>query len=333
MSSARSVERFLRANGWDGADAVPLPGDASFRRYLRVRRGTDRALLMDAPPPKEDVRPFLAVGAWLGEHGFSPPRILAADDAQGFLLLEDFGDGVFARLLDRGEDAGLLYAAAIDVLVQLHRFDPPGCVPDYGDARILEEGRILLDWYLPARSGQPSAPDLYEEYAALWREVLPLARLGGRARVLVHRDYFADNLMWLPERYGIARVGLLDFQDAVTGPAAYDVASLLQDARRALPEVLVEAMLCRYIERAGIEDRAAFRTAVTVLGAQRNARIVGLWPRLWRRDGKPRYLRFMPQTWRLLQADLAHPELARLNAWFDRTIPPKLRLQPLPGQP
>lgn len=333
MSAARSVEGFLRASGWDGASAEPLPGDASFRRYLRVARGADRALLMDAPPPKEDVRPFLAVGAWLGERGFSPPRILAADDNQGFLLLEDLGDAVFARLLDQGSDAMPLYAAAIDVLVQLHRYDPPGFIADYSDARILEEGRILLDWYLPARHGTPSPPELYEEYAALWREVLPLARLGGPARVLVHRDYFADNLMWLPQRHGIARVGLLDFQDAVSGPAAYDLVSLLQDARRALPGTLVEAMLCRYMERAEIADRAAFRAAVTVLGAQRNARIVGLWPRLWKRDGKSRYLRFMPQTWRLLEEDLAHPELARLKAWFDRTIPQEQRLQPLPGQP
>jgi aminoglycoside/choline kinase family phosphotransferase len=206
-------------------------------------------------------------------------------------------------------------------------------VPDYSDARILEEGRILLDWYLPTLTGEASDPALYEEYAALWREVLPLARLGGPARVLVHRDYFADNLMWLPQRHGIARVGLLDFQDAVSGPAAYDLVSLLQDARRALPEALVEAMLCRYMQRAGIENRAAFRTAVTVLGAQRNARIVGLWPRLWKRDGKPRYLRFMAQTWRLLEADLAHPELARLKRWFDRMIPPDRRFRPLPGQP
>jgi N-acetylmuramate 1-kinase len=166
-----------------------------------------------------------------------------------------------------------------------------------------------------------------------WRIALPLTREGGETRVLVHRDYFADNLMWLPERRGVARVGLLDFQDAVVGPAAYDLVSLLQDSRRALPDDLVEAMLSRYMDGATIADRTAFRTAWTVLGAQRNARIVGLWPRLWRRDGKARYLRFMTQTWRLLEADLRHPELAGLQAWFDRVIPRDQRYLPLPGQP
>jgi N-acetylmuramate 1-kinase len=333
MSRARSVERFLAQVGWGGAEAVPLAGDASFRRYLRAKRGTARGMLMDAPPPKEDVRPFLAVGRWLEERGFSVPRVLGADDAQGFLLLEDLGDAVFSRLLDAGRDPAPLYAAAVDILLLLHRFEPPGFLPEYDDARILEEGRILLDWYVPALTGKPAAKELHEEYAMHWRVALPLIREGGAARVLVHRDYFADNLMWLPDRHGAARVGLLDFQDAVIGPAAYDLVSLLQDARRELPETLVEAMLSRYMDGAAITDRTAFRTAWTVLGAQRNARIVGLWPRLWRRDGKPRYLRFLPQTWRLLEADLCHPDLAGLQAWFDRVIPRERRYQPLVGQP
>jgi aminoglycoside/choline kinase family phosphotransferase len=333
VSDARPVEAFLDASGWRGASLAPLAGDASFRRYLRVAHGRCRGMLMDAPPPKEDVRPFLAIGAWLAERGFSVPRFLSADDRQGLLLLEDLGDAVFSRLLDAGHDPVPLYAAAVDVLALLHRFAPPDFVPRYDDARILEEGRILLDWYLPTLTGKPAAAALYDEYAALWREVLPLTREGGASEVLVHRDYFADNLMWLPERQGVARVGLIDFQDAVIGPAAYDVMSLLQDSRRALTEALTEAMLNRYMDHMAIADRAAFRTAWTVLGAQRNARIVGLWPRLWQRDGKPRYLRFMAQTWRLLEADLGHPALERLRDWFDRTIAPALRYQPLPGQP
>jgi len=333
MSETRSIEAFLARAGWAGAAVAPLAGDASFRRYFRVARDDTRAMLMDAPPPKEDVRPFLAVGGWLQARGFTAPRVLAADDREGFLLLEDLGDAVFARLLDRGADALPLYAAAVDLLVLLHRCAPPGFLPDYDDARILQEGRIVLDWYLPALTGKPSPAELYEEYAALWREVLPLTREGGPAQVFVHRDYFADNLMWLPERRGLARVGLLDFQDAVIGPAAYDLMSLLQDSRRALDETLVEGMLGLYMDRAAIGNRAAFRAAFTVLGAQRNARIVGLWPRLWKRDGKPRYLGYMAQTWRLLEACLLHPELARLKRWFDRHFPPELRGRPLPGQP
>lgn len=333
MTGERSIADFLARAGWRDATATALPGDASFRRYFRVARGSARAMLMDAPPPREDVRPFLAIGGWLAERGFVVPRVFEADDRQGFLLLQDFGDAVFSRLLDRGDDPMPLYAAAVDLLILLHRFAPPVALPPYDDARILQEGRILLDWYLPALTGQESDPALYEEYAALWRAVLPLTRLGGKAEVLVHRDYFAGNLMSLPGRHGIASVGLLDFQDAVIGPAAYDLVSLLQDARRALPDTLVEAMLDRYMAGAAITDRVAFRTAYTVFGAQRYARIVGLWPRLWKRDGKPRYLAYMPQTWRLLEADLDHPELARLKAWFDRMIPPDRRYQPLPGQP
>src|SRR5262249_22721893 len=160
-----------------------------------------------------------------------------------------------------------------------------------------------------------------------------LARRGTAPEVLIHRDYFADNLMWLPQRRGTARVGLLDFQDAVAGPAVYDLASLLKDARRALPAPLVAAALDAYIAAADVADRDAFGAAYAVIGAQRNARIAGLWPRLWRRDGKPNYLRFLPNTWRLLEADLEHPALGELKAWFDREIPPETRRRPLPGAP
>jgi len=331
MNSER-LDSFLRRNGWGDAARAPLTGDASFRSYLRLTRGGDRAVLMVAGPPNEDVRPFLGVGAFLVEHGFSAPRVLAADEPNGLLLLEDLGDDSYARLLARGEAPQPLYAAAVDVLALLHRFTPPDLAV-YDESRIIEEGRILPEWYLPALTGRPSPSELFEEYAALWRQVLPLAGRGNAKRVLVLRDYFADNLMWLPGRNGIARVGLLDFQDAVVGPAAYDLVSLLQDSRRALPPAMVEMMINRYADVAGISDRDAFRTAYTVLGAQRNARIVGLWPRLWKRDGKPQYLRFLDHTWRLLEADLAHPALASLRLWFDRVIPPEQRHQPLPGQP
>ena len=326
------IDAFLERAGWGQAVRAPLAGDASFRRYLRLARGSDRAVLMIAGPPNEDVRPFLAVARWLAERGFSAPRILAADAGAGLVLLEDLGDTSFTALL--GDDtAAPAYVAAAELLALLHRFTPPDFVAEFDDARMLEEGRILLDWYLPAERGTPTAAPLYEEYAALWREVLPLARRGNAARVLIHRDYFADNLMWLPARGGIARVGLLDFQDAVAGPAVYDLASLLKDARRALPAPLVAAALERYIVAAGIADREAFLAAYAVIGAQRNARITGLWPRLWKRDGKPGYLRFLPNTWRLLEADLQHPALARLKAWFDREIPPEQRHRPLPGAP
>ncbi|HXZ00809.1 MAG TPA: phosphotransferase [Stellaceae bacterium] len=323
---AELIAGFLAAAGWGAAERRLLAGDASFRRYHRLEAPPLRAVLMDAPPPQEDVRPFLAIARLLRGLGFSAPGILAEDVALGLLLLEDFGDATYTRLLAQGAAEEPLYALAVDLLVALHRgFDPrdaPG-IPAYDDQRLLAEAALLVDWYLPAVSGRPLAPRLREEYLALWRGLLPLARAVPESLVL--RDYHVDNLMLLEGRDGLAACGLLDFQDAVIGPVTYDLVSLLEDARRDVPPDLAEAMLRRYLAAFPDFDPAAFAASYAVLGAQRNCKIVGIFTRLCRRDGKPGYLAFIPRVWRLIEGDLRHPALAPVADWLDRHLPPDLR--------
>ena len=323
---AELIAGFLAATGWGAAERRLLAGDASFRRYHRLEAPPLRAVLMDAPPPQEDVRPFLAIARLLRGLGFSAPGILAEDVALGLLLLEDFGDATYTRLLAQGAAEEPLYALAVDLLVALHRgFDPrdaPG-IPAYDDQRLLAEAALLVDWYLPAVSGRPLAPRLREEYLALWRGLLPLARAVPESLVL--RDYHVDNLMLLEGRDGLAACGLLDFQDAVIGPVTYDLVSLLEDARRDVPPDLAEAMLRRYLAAFPDFDPAAFAASYAVLGAQRNCKIVGIFTRLCQRDGKAGYLAFIPRVWRLIEGDLRHPALAPVADWLDRHLPPDLR--------
>ena len=325
---AERIAAFLAASGWGGVARRPVAGDASFRRYERLDEGGRRAVLMDAPPPKEDVRPFIAVARVLHGMGLSAPNILAEDVAAGLLLLEDFGDSTYTRLLAAGAAEETLYALAVDVLIALHRSFAPAAspLPPYDDDRLLTEASLLVDWYLPAIAGRPTDPPLREEYLALWRALLPVARSVPDSLVL--RDYHVDNLMLLDGRAGIAACGLLDFQDAVIGPRSYDIVSLLEDARRDVPADLVRAMLRRYLDAFPTLDRAAFDASYAVLGAQRNCKIVGIFTRLCVRDGKPVYLGHIPRVWRLIEQDLRHPALAPVARWLDQHIPPALRRIP-----
>jgi N-acetylmuramate 1-kinase len=326
---AETIAAFLAASGWGAAARHPLPGDASFRRYVRLVRGPARAMLMDAPPPQENVRPFLAVARLLHRLGLSAPAILAEHVEAGLLLLEDFGDDTYTRLLAAGVAERPLYALAIDLLVAINRkFTAalaPG-LPPYDDDRLLAEALLLVDWYLPAITGKPTDPGLRAEYAALWRGLLAMAR--GVPETLVLRDYHVDNLMRLPGRDGIAAVGLLDFQDAVSGPLAYDLVSLLEDARRDVSPALATEMQERFLQQLAV-DRIAFARSYAVLGAQRNCKIVGIFTRLCVRDGKPVYLAHIPRVWRLIEHDMTHPDLAPLKSWLDRHIPaPERRVPP-----
>ena len=327
---AARVAAFLAEAGWGAAALEPLAGDASFRRYIRLRGENGTAMLMDAPPPREDVRPFLTVARLLHGLGFSAPRLLAEDVAAGLLLLEDFGDSTYTRLFAAGEAEAPLYELAVDVLAALQqRFSPEAArdVPPYDDERLLAEAALLVDWYLPAITGRPTDPALRQDYLDLWSALLPRAR--GVPETLVLRDYHVDNLMRLDGRDGIAACGLLDFQDAVIGPISYDLVSLLEDARRDVPEHLAAAMRERYFATFPTLDRAAFDASYAVLGAQRNCKIVGIFTRLCVRDGKPGYLGHIPRVWRLVEQDLKHPILAPLARWLDRHIPAIDRRIPL----
>jgi aminoglycoside/choline kinase family phosphotransferase len=322
---AARIAAFLAAAGWGAAERRTLAGDASFRRYDRLTRGGESAVLMDAPPPEEDVRPFLAVAGILRGLGLSAPAIVAQDVAAGLLLLEDLGDGTYTRLLAGGADEAALYALAVDALIELQcRFDPAAALlPRYDETRLLGEAALLVDWYVPAMTGEAMPDALRQEYLDAWRAVLPQA--AGAAPTLVLRDYHVDNLLHLPQRPGVAACGLLDFQDAVVGPASYDLVSLLEDARRDVAPALAERMIERYLAAFPTADRTAFLASYAVLGAQRNCKIVGIFTRLWRRDGKPQYLPHIARVWRLIERDLAHPALAPVADFLARTIPSPLR--------
>jgi N-acetylmuramate 1-kinase len=363
MGRDQEIDAFLAGAGWEGAARAPLAGDASARRYERVRHQGRMAVLMDAPPePGEaksgpggavrasgysaaarlavDCRPFVAIAGYLAAKGLSAPRIYAADIAQGLLLLEDLGDDLFVRLLGEksaAEGETRLYEAAVDLLAASHAVDDPAEVPlpagghyslpRYEPPVYQIEADLMIDWYLPALRGQALPEAERRAYHAAWAPMLDA--LGAERPVLALRDYHAGNLLWLPGRTGPARVGLLDFQDGLLGPAAYDLVALLQDARRDVSPLLEERMLARYIEQAGARgdfNEARFRLAYAILGAQRNSKIVGIFTRLSRRDGKAVYLRHLPRVWRYLTTDLAHPALSPLRAWFDEAVPHALRI-------
>jgi aminoglycoside/choline kinase family phosphotransferase len=306
---------FLTRAGWGDAQILPLAVDASFRRYYRVI-GTGRtAVLMDAPPP-EDTRKFAQMAAWLGERGFAAPAILADDAAAGLMLLEDFGDMRMRETVDAApESEARLYAAAVDQLLRLQRHEAAP-VPPYDRAFILREAYLLIEWYCDALNLRVDA----DGYTAAWNAAFDA--LPDMPVVTVLRDYHAENLMLLED----ARLGLLDFQDALAGHPAYDLVSLLQDARRDVPAVVEAAMLARYRESTGVGE--GFDAAYHLFGAQRNAKILGIFTRLWRRDGKPRYGALCPRVWRYLERDLAHPALAGVARWFDLNIPPHKRGDP-----
>jgi aminoglycoside/choline kinase family phosphotransferase len=328
---AERTRAFLTQAGWADVPRRRLAGDASFRRYERLEVPGRRAVLMDAPPPHEDVRPFLKIARLLKQLDLSAPEILAEDVEAGLLLLEDFGDRTYTRLLADGADEAALYRLAVDVLIALHRrFEPAlgNGIPPYDEARLLTEAALLVDWYLTAVAGVPTPADLREEYIAMWRALLPLA--GAIPATLVLRDYHVDNLMLLEGRTGLAACGLLDFQDAVIGSPTYDLVSLLEDARRDVSPDLAANLSDHYLAAFPSLDRAAFTTAAAVLAAQRNCKILGIFTRLCVRDRKPQYLVHTPRLWRLVERDVGHPALAPVRRWLDRHIPAALRRIPLP---
>lgn len=312
---------FVDAAGWGGADVAPLPGDASFRRYFRLSRagGGETAMLMHAPPPHEDPAPFLHVAHWLNDHGMRAPAILAEDAGAGWVLTEDFGnDRMRDWLDDHPGDEHAAYEAAVDALAALHRL-PPGPFAPYDMAVYAREAALLTEWYCPAQGLSVDA----DSYAAAWDAVMAPVLARQNPGVTVLRDYHAENIMLLGGKAS-APQGLIDFQDALVGHPAYDLVSLLQDARRDVSEALEAAMLARYEAAAGIAGED-FRADYARLGAQRNAKIVGIFTRLNVRDGKPRYLAMIPRVWAALERDLAHPALAPVAAWFDANIPATLR--------
>ena len=349
----QALRQFLDEAGYTEATRRRMAGDASIRSYARLIVNGGVFILMNSPrrpdgPPiydgksysaavhlAEDVKPFVAIDQGLRARGFSAPSIHHADLEAGFLITEDFGSSAFVEG-DPPQPIRERYEAATDLLATLHRKCLPEILPltshaDYRipafdvDALLVELG-LMLEWYLPDRGITPS-DDLRNEFVSMWRDLLQQAATAARTWVL--RDYHSPNLIWLGERSGIARVGIIDFQDAVLGPVAYDVVSLLQDARIDVPEAIELALLTRYIKARHAADDAfdpaGFAANYALMSAQRNTRLLGTFARLNRRDGKPQYLRHQPRIWTYLSRSLAHPTLSRVRAWYDANIPPPVR--------
>ena len=317
VTTPDGLEPFLAASGWSGAAIEPLAGDASFRRYFRIRNGKKTAMLMDAPPPNEDPAPFLRAAKWLDANGMRAPHILGEDAARGLVLLEDFGEARMRDYLDQWPgDESDVYAAAVDALVELHRL-PSGPFLDYNLSEYQREVRLFIEWFCPAQDLRVDV----EGFAKAWEASLGPLLPRQRPAVVVLRDYHAENIMLLGS---LQKQGLLDFQDALNGHRAYDLVSLLQDARRDVSPEREAEMFNRYVAATGAAPEE-FLGDYAVLGAQRNTKIVGIFVRLWKRDGKPRYLDLIPRVWALLERDLSHAALAPVAAWFDTNIPEALR--------
>lgn len=328
------IDAFLESAGWSGASVALLAKDASYRVYHRVTFGADRAVLMDAPPDLEDVRPFLDIARQLRRFGYSAPAILAEDVPAGLLLLEDFGDRTFTRILaDPGEkdwNEEALYSLAVDLLADLHNRAPAigFDAPPYDGDRLVEEADRMLRWYAPLVLGDVVPDADAEAYRAAWRDAVPTMTWGPDTLVL--RDFHVDNLMILADRDGLARCGLLDFQDALSGSAAYDLVSLLQDARRDLGAGLETRMLERYRAQRDMADWDGFLRAYHALGAQRAVKILGQFGRQQGFFGRTSYMVHIPRCWAHIEADLARAGLDAVAAWLDRAMPPPMRRIPDP---
>jgi aminoglycoside/choline kinase family phosphotransferase len=353
-----AIHSFLECASWGAASRRFLQGDASVRRYERLVRpdGTGAVLSdmprkPDGPPVKdgkpysaiahlaENVRPVVAVGNTLRGAGFSAPEIYAADLARGLLIVEDLGDNLYGRMIEAGADMELPYATAVEALAALQRARLPGRVPlpdgtehvlpRYDRGALQIEAELLLDWLWPALTAEPAPADARIAFLAAWHGVFPLLEAEPAQWVL--RDYHSPNLFWLPERSGIRRVGIIDCQDAVLGHPAYDLVSLLQDARVEVFEETEQDLLGYYEalrESEGIAlDRDGFRAAYAILGAQRATKILGIFARLAKRDAKPQYLRHLPRVSGYLERNLRHPALAELRRWFDRHLPAEERVR------
>ncbi len=355
-----AARAFLKQAGWGAASLTPLPGDASTRHYLRAEQNGRIAMLMDQPqgaetpacPPDAsaeqrrglgynaiarlagaDCARFVAVADFLRARGLSAPEIYAADTGQGFVLMEDLGERLYADVIPAGGNEAELYRGAVDALARLHReAAPTALIADkplyaYDDTALLAEIDLMTEWFFPVGLGRAATADEVAEHRALWSAAL-MPMLAAEP-VFVHRDYHAQNLLWLSDREALARIGVIDFQDAVAGTKSYDLISLIEDARRDVAPELAEAMTRHYLaameaQGTGV-DAEAHRAEMAVIAAQRNAKIVGIFARLAKRDHKPRYLGYLPRVWGYLNRDLEHPALAELKRWYDARIGHKAR--------
>ena len=357
-SREADILSFLKAANWDKATRNPVPGDASSRRYERLSMDGKKAVLMDAPngaetPSEPDgasvderkalgynalariagnnPEAFAVIGHELSKRGFSAPHIIAADLDKGFMLLEDLGDNLYARVIENApESERKLYEAAIDTLAAIYRSTFPSLaeyggktwrIRDYDSAALLAEADLFLDWYAKDFGRDIHGP-ARSEWNDIW-EVL-FQSLNAHASGLALRDFHAENIFWLPERQATDRVGLIDFQDGLFAHPAYDLVSLIEDARRDVSSELTTPLMKRFCQKAGLKYGTKFKTAYAVMGAQRNAKILGIFVRLAERDGKPHYRDLIPRVAAHFQNNLQDPKCADLKAWIEAYVPEAL---------
>jgi len=357
LSSEREAEKaaFLASAGLSAAQREPLTGDASTRRYERLHLPSSTLIFMDQPPALEsapcppDATPaeraaagynalarlaagrvdaFVATAGWLRSQGLSAPQIIAADAARGLAVLEDLGDDLYARLIAEGQDEAPLYDDAITTLARMHEAEPPAVLAydgaswpllSYDDVALHTADGLFIEWLPKLKPELAFGPQAVADWEAIWA---PVRRRGeARASVFCHRDYHAENLIWLPERQGPARVGLLDFQDALKAHPAWDMSMLLHDARRDVSLEIEARALARYFALKPEVDQAQFLADYHALGALNVVRILGIFARLVTRDAKPRYAAFMPRLWGYLDRCLADPRMGALKAWMDACVP------------
>ena len=315
------IKAFLADCGWAKADRRPLFDDASNRKYERLycRESGRRAVLMNAPPDScGSLQSFKSVTSFLRGLGLSAPEIYEYDDNAGLMLLEDLGDDLVARLLERtpGLEAEI-YRAAIDVLAVFRSGKELRPFPEHSPEMQSELASLAIDWYLPNATGAEPSTDLRSEFKGIIKDLV--AEMGAPS-LFVHRDFHAENIIWLPERDGLKRVGLLDYQDGALGYRAYDLVSLLEDARRDIPDLLRNELVMRFAQAAKVEPELV-ETELAISGAQRNLRILGVFTRLAVRDRKRGYVRLIPRVWNHLQRDLCHPRLFDLANFVEQHFP------------
>lgn len=316
-------EGFMASLKWEHVALHPMQADASFRRYYRLEGAGKPLLLMEDPtdrppiPPLVMVEPFMKIAAHLRGMGLHAPHVHFKNIPHGLLVIDDFGDDTYTRLFDKGMDPKPLYELAVDVLTHLHNH-PERCridLPPYDSTHLIDEAMLLLDWYYPKLTGKQATAELKSSYAAVWKELVSKFPKGQETLVL--RDYHVDNIMLIPGAKGLQAAGLLDFQDALIGPMSYDLMSLLEDARRDVPQDLQKHLYARYMAAMppGF-DRAGFDYSYRVLAAQRHAKVLGIFVRLLVRDGKDRYMKFIPHVHKLFISSLNTPTLKPLHTWF-----------------
>lgn len=316
---------FLNRTGYGTAQISVVSEDCAMRRYLRLRKDDgSTAILMESLPdddlhatPGHKIADFIRIGGYLNSIGINAPDVYEADEAQGYVLIEDFGDLTFKKAIEEaGQDRYKLYELATDVLSHIREHADPSQLqlPRYEDSVIHSDRRNVIDWYQAEQTGIKPSEDVVQSYLKVWDDIE--ASLPPCPKGILHVDYHFENLMWIPDNEGVARCGVLDFQQAKYGPVPYDLANLLYDARTTVPELIKTDMLARYCAAMSAEERDVFQRWMFVLSAQFHCRVIGLFVRMARRDGKFGYLPHIPRLAAYLREELKSPVLAPLADWF-----------------